>query len=95
MRIEKDPNAKLDYGIDWTDWLKQRNGSTDQIVASTWSISGPDTALTQADSSFSSTQTGVWLAAGTSGGKYSVTNHITTAAGREDDRTLTIAVKQR
>ncbi|UJD21050.1 hypothetical protein PP495_gp26 [Gordonia phage Pickett] len=37
----------------------------------------------------------MWLAAGTSGGKYSVTNHITTAAGREDDRTLAIVVKQR
>ena len=95
MRIEKDPNAKLDYGIDWTDWLKQRNGSTDQIVASTWTISGPDTALTQTDSSFSTTQTGVWLAAGTNGSTYAVTNHVTTAAGREDDRTLTIAVKQR
>lgn len=95
MRIEKDPNAKLDYGIDWTDWLKQRNGSTDQIVASTWTISGPDAALTQTDSSFSTTQTGVWLAAGTSGGTYAATNHVTTAAGREDDRTLTIVVKQR
>ncbi|QLF83838.1 hypothetical protein SEA_MOOSEHEAD_27 [Gordonia phage Moosehead] len=95
MRIEKDPNAKLDYGIDWTDWLKQRNGSADQITDSTWTITGPDTALIQTDSSFSTTQTGVWLSAGTNGGTYSVTNHVTTAAGREDDRTLTIAVKQR
>lgn len=90
-RINKDPNARLDYGIDWSDWLP----AGDSITSSTWTISGSDAALTQSEESHSSSQTGVWLAGGTLGGQYTVTNHIVTTAGREDDRTLTIMIVQR
>ena len=95
MRVDKDPQAVLDFGLDWSAWLKQRDGTTDAIVASSWSITGPDATLTQADAWFEGGFTGLWLSGGTEGGEYKATNHIVTAADREDDRTLTVRVRQR
>lgn len=95
MRVDKDPNAKLDFGLNWGPWLKQRDGTTDAISASTWTITGPDNTLTQADGWFEASETGVWLSGGTEGREYKAVNHIVTAAGREDDRTITVRVRQR
>ncbi|AZG48854.1 phage fiber-tail adaptor protein [Gordonia insulae] len=89
--IEKDPNAKLDYGINWSDWL--RPGDT--ITASTWTVTGPDAALVNSDPGFTTTEATVWLAGGTLGKTYDAVNHITTAQGREDDRTLKVRIEQR
>lgn len=89
--MEKDPDAVLDYGIDWSDWLV----AGDTIDASTWTITGSDAALVK-DSDFSdSTVTGLWLSGGTVDEEYSATCHIVTTAGRADDRTLTIGVVER
>lgn len=89
--MEKDPDAVLDYGIDWSDWLV----AGDTIATSTWTITGSDAALVQ-DSDFSdSTVTGLWLSGGTVDEEYSATCHIVTTAGRADDRTLTIGVVER
>lgn len=93
----KDPSAVLDYGFDWTerDWLEA--GET--ITASTWAItepSGEDPILLVEDSETSdTTTTTIWLSAGTVGKTYSVTNHITTSAGRQDDRTFKVKVANR
>lgn len=87
--VIKDPQAVLNYGFDWTTkgWL-----GTDTITASTWTIT-PGLAI---DShTHDTTSTTVWLSGGTAGTTYSATNHITTAGGRQDDRTLTIKVEQR
>ena len=89
--VKKDPQAKLDYGLDWTRWLPPG----DTIVASTWTVTGPDASLVASTPSFSGTQTGVWLAGGTADQTYEATNHIVTQAGREDERTLTVRVVQR
>ena len=78
----KDPDEVLDYKIDWEDWL-----GTDTIIASTWVAT---TGLTIDSDSFTSTYSIVVLSGGTLNNKYFVTNHITTASGREDDRTITI-----
>jgi len=37
----------------------------------------------------------VWLSGGTAGQSYIVTNRITTAAGRTEDRSFTIRVEER
>jgi hypothetical protein len=37
----------------------------------------------------------VWLSGGTEGVTYTVTCHIVTAAGREEDRTMTFTMEQR
>ena len=86
----KDPQAKLDYGFDWTDWL-----AGDTIAASTW-VSAP-AGLTLTSPTFSNTHTTVWIAGGAVGVSYTVTNHITTALSpaREDDRSFRLKVKER
>lgn len=86
-RFNKDPDAVLDYQIDWSKWLP----SGDTITASSWDA---DSGITVDTSSFTATSTTVWLSGGTNLTTYSVTNHITTDDGREDDRTITIAVKE-
>jgi hypothetical protein len=86
-RFDKDPQAVLDYGTDWARWLND-----DTITASTWTV--PD-GITKDSDSHTATATVVWLSGGTAGKTYRVTNHIVTAAGRQDDRTLLIAVRER
>jgi len=45
------------------------------------------------DSDTSTTTTAtIWLSGGTSGVTYRIVNHIVTAAGREDDRSIYIRV---
>ena len=81
--VKKDPNADLDYGLDWTAWL----GATDTITESIWVV--PSASGLTMHSPAISTEgkvTTVWLKSGNAGGVYSATNHIKTAAGREDER---------
>ena len=77
----KDPNADLDYQIDWSEWLT----GTDTISASVWSVPA---ALTTSNVSFGTASTIVWLSGGTAGEVYDVHNTITTAAGRIEERTI-------
>lgn len=84
----KDPDATLDYGVDWSDWLAQ--GET--ITGSVWTLTA---GITKYNESYGTTATTVWLQGGVSGTTYRATNHITTSEGRQDDRTLTIKVKDR
>lgn len=88
MILVKDPEAVLDYGFDWSDWLA--DGET--ITDSTWSVSA---GLTKDSDSFNDTATTIWLSGGTAGSSYTITNHITTSAGREDDRSHVLKVKDR
>jgi hypothetical protein len=83
----KDPAAVLDYGIDWADWL-----DGDTIASSAWTV---DAGLTEDSDSRTATTTTVWLSGGTAGVEYKAVNQIVTAAGRTDERTLTIMVRER
>jgi hypothetical protein len=87
MTFTKDPNAVLDYNIDWTRWL-----AGDQIATSEWII--PSGLTKVADSKTAASAT-VWLSGGSVGQSYTVTNRITTAAGRTEDRSFTIRVEER
>jgi len=84
----KDPEARLDYSFDWSEWL----ASGETITASTMTAS---VGITIDASSNTLTSATAWLTGGTSGHSYTVTNHITTSANRQDDRTLTIRVQNR
>lgn len=89
----KDPDAKLDYGWDWSDYL----ADGEVIDTSTWSIA-PTGTLAAASSpapSKTDTTTTVWLEGGTAGAVYEVTNHVTTTGGRTDDRTFVVRVQDR
>jgi hypothetical protein len=82
--FQKDPSAVLDYKIDWSAWL-----AGDTIYVSAWTA---DAGITINSNSNSTTTATVWLSGGTAGTSYAVTNHITTAAGRQDDRSISIQV---
>lgn len=83
----KDPDAVLDYGLDWTAWL-----DGDTISTSTWTV--PE-GITKDSDTKDTTTTTIWLSGGTDGSSYELTNHIVTAAGREDDRSITITMRER
>jgi len=82
----KDPEAVLDYEVDWSTWL-----GADTISTSTWVVPA---GLTE-DSSSNTTTTATIVVSGGSVGSYTATNRITTAAGLTDDRTITIQVRER
>lgn len=84
----KDPDAVLDYGVDWSAWL-----ATDETIStSTWIV--PD-GLTKDSDSNTTTTTTVVLSSGTAGQTYQVTNRITTSDSRTDDRTFIVRVRER
>ena len=85
----KDPDAILDYPFDWgAEWME----AGDTIVSSSFTV---PTGLTLELSSFTDTATVVWLSGGELGQRYLVTNHIRTAAGREDDWSILVEMKNR
>jgi len=87
---EHDPQARIDYPVNWTEWLE-----TDTITASVWASSDPNLILE--NGTFTTTSTLIW-AKFTSppepGTVYLAINHITTAAGREEDQTVKLKVKE-
>lgn len=87
MTFTKDPTAVLDYTIDWTRWL-----AGDQIATSEWLV--PAGLTKMADSKTASSAT-AWLSGGTAGQSYTVTNRITTSAGRMEDRSFIAKVEER
>jgi hypothetical protein len=82
----KRPGARLDYGVDWSRELAQHN---DTIALSEWS--GPDD-LTLHDPAYTTTATTVWVSGGQLGQRLEITNRITTAAGRIDERSILIVI---
>jgi hypothetical protein len=84
----KDPDAVLDYQIDWSDWLPEG----DTISTSVWSVGA---GLTEDSDTNTTTTATVWVSGGTVGSSYQATNHIVTAQGREEDRTIVIKVSER
>lgn len=82
--FQKDPQATLDYTIDFSLWL---NGDT--ISAATWTVGA---GITKELDTKTATTVVIWLSGGTLATSYSVSVHIITVAGRIDDRTLTISV---
>lgn len=87
VRLSKDPDSKLDYTFDWSDWL-----DTDTISSHTVT---PQSGLTVVSSSTDPTSQKivVWLSGGTAGETYTLKCNIHTTAGRVDERTVTIVVE--
>jgi hypothetical protein len=91
----KDPDAVLDYTIDWNasaasggPWLV----TGDTIKTSVWVVPA---GITKVSDTKSTTVTTVWLSGGTAGETYDIVNRITTDGGRTDDRTIRIIVEER
>ena len=84
-----DPDAVLDYSIEWADWL----ADGDALSASTWSVT--PSGLSEVASAISGTIATVRLSGGAAGVDYTVTNHVTTTGGEEDDRSILIRCRER
>lgn len=85
---KKDPDSKLDYTVDWTSWLTC--GET--ISTSSWVVETGVTQVSTANTNYAAT---IWLSGGTAGNEYTVTNRITTSAGRIEDRSFVLFVRER
>lgn len=88
MLFVKDPNARLDYAVDWSGWLAEN----ETIQSSAWIV---PPGITSDDDDSTTTSATVWLLGGTAGESYQVTNRITTNQARIDDRTIQIVVRDR
>lgn len=89
-RFNKTPGAVLDYAVDWTMWL-----AGDTLSVSEWTLL---TTLDDADTFAIDSEANddnvasVWVHGGLAGNTYRLLNHISTAAGREDEVVIKIDV---
>lgn len=84
----KDPNAVLDFGFDWEDWL-----ATGETISSYEVTVG--TGITLASHTSNGTKITYWLSGGTAGTKYLASCKVTTTSGRTDERSAIISVTER
>ena len=92
--IDKDPEATLDYSLEWNEYLTAGN----EITSATWSIgaiTGDTDPLTVDSSTNTATRTTAVISGGTAGNIYTVTCAIVTEDATEDRRFFRIAVKNR
>lgn len=88
VKWTQDPNAILDYTLDWSKLLV----TGDVLVHASFI---PDPGLSVLSENFTDTLATVWLLNGLVGQLYNVICHITTAGGRQDDRTFQIVIKEK
>lgn len=89
IKFTKDPDAVLDYTLDWSAWL----AAGDRITACT--ATAADDGVTVNTTVFTDTETTAWIEGGTAGASSDVVFHVTTDGGREDDRTITLVIKEK
>lgn len=82
----KDPDAALDYVINWSDFL-----GADTIASDSWTVQTGITSDLQTNTATTST---IWLSGGTIGAEYALTNRIVTAGGRIEDKTIYVRVRE-
>jgi hypothetical protein len=80
---KKKPNAKLDYGFDWSEWLE----TGDTLATAVWTV---PTGLVNEAEDLNDTIAAVWLSGGTAGESYEVVCLVTTTEGRIDERSFVI-----
>jgi hypothetical protein len=85
--FEKDPEAVLDYTVDWTDRLE----GIDTIATSIWIVPA---GITNDIDTFTATSATIWLSGGTINQTYRLINEIVTVGGRIQDRTIAILMRQ-
>lgn len=87
----KDPNATVDFSIDWSAWL-----TADEAITSAVWQSKPDGAgaLTLGNTIDGAAVQGIYVSGGLTGNRYRLTCHIETDAGRQADRSITVRVME-
>lgn len=88
----KDPQAILDYAIDWPlGWVGEAT-----IVSALWTVApGEPDGLTIADETIAGLRTIARLGGGVAGRVYRVAAGVTLSDGRADERSLTLRVEER
>lgn len=88
----KDPEALLDYSVDWgADYL-----TGDVLTESGWAVSPAEVGgVSIVSSRFDLLVSTVQVAGGVPGRIYRLTNHVITAEGREDSRSIMLRVEKR
>lgn len=86
-KFTKDPDATLDYSVDWEVWL-----AGDTIATSQWTVPA---GLTKASESNTTTKATAWISGGTVGQVYSIKNSILTVGGRVNNQSLEITVVEK
>ncbi|MEM1142738.1 MAG: hypothetical protein AAGI88_09155 [Pseudomonadota bacterium] len=88
FRKIKDPDATLDYQMDWSDWLAE----SDLIATSEWIVPAALAVVSESQSENTAT---VLLSGGLTGQTYVVVNRIVTDAGLTDDRSIEFLILDR
>ena len=83
--IDHDPQAKLDYTWDWTDWLGDDTITSSTVTAKVEEARDPTDVVTIDDVWPSPKTITAWISGGVHGTPCAVTCRITTTAGRIDD----------
>lgn len=83
----KDPDAILDYEVDWSSWL----ASGETISSASWTLTG----VTQTTVNTTTTKSTIWLSGGTANNRATASCKITTSLGRVDERTIEIVIRNR
>lgn len=83
----QDPDDKLDYELDYTDWL-----GGDTIIDSSWAVTPSGPTLSGQDSDDQVTV--CWIEGLVVGTNYLLTNLITTSLGRKKERSINILCRQ-
>ena len=91
--FEKDPQAILDFSVDWRTNFNSSGSPTPTISTSTWTI---PSGLTNVSSSLNGDNNiaTVVVSGGTVGSVYELVNHIVRSDTLEDDRSIYIYVRQ-
>jgi hypothetical protein len=84
----KDPAGIVDYTVRWTSWLP----SGDTISSSSWTVPAGLVKVSEANTDIDAV---IFLASGTVGQIYEVTNRIATAGGRQNDQTISILIEEK
>ena len=88
----KDPQAGIDYAVDWGQGYLQ--GQT--ITGSVWNVTPDDAEGVRVTGELgSATRTAATLAGGEPGKVYRVANRVTLSDGRTDERSVTLRVEER
>lgn len=92
MLLLKDPDATLDYSVDWgAEYL-----ADDALSESRWAVAPEEVGgIAVASDRFDPRTATVKVESGIAGHVYRLTNHVVTASGRGDSRSIMLRVEKR
>lgn len=103
QKFKKDPQAVLDYLMDFAAKTNNRVGATTdylqagETLASATVVSSKPLELLVDSFALSDNNTSIvfWLSGGTINKEYTVTVHIVTSLGRQDDRSMKVQIVEK